>query len=62
MLEEDEFSFINRLITKARVPGRITQNKLEMIPMMKIYQEKAQKTIQNLLKKLLQEKYSEFEF
>jgi hypothetical protein len=45
MLEEDEFSAINRLISKARVPGRITQHKLEMVPMMKIYQDKAHNTI-----------------
>jgi len=62
MLEEDEFSAINRLIIKARIPGRMTQSKLEMVPMMTIYSDKAHKTIESLLKKLLSDKYGEFEF
>jgi hypothetical protein len=35
---------------------------MEMVPVMKNYQEKAQNTFKSLLKKLIEEKYAEFEF
>ena len=62
MIDEEEFHLITRLITKAKIPGRMTAAKQEMVPMMKAYADKAYNTVRSQLKKLVSEKYSEYEY
>ena len=47
MIDEEEFHLITRLITKAKIPGRMTAAKQEMVPMMKAYADKAYNTVRS---------------
>lgn len=47
MIDEEEFHLITRLITKAKIPGRMTVAKQEMVPMMKAYADKAYNTVRS---------------
>jgi len=62
LLEEEDFYQVTRLINKARAPGKMTQGKQDMVPLMRSFSDKAHYTFKSLLRKLIDHKFADFEF